>query len=147
MIAGKPSIVAGTFIITLGRSTIDQSSLPAAIVPSVSRASRGSTSMLTRPSKPLVLENIGAKRSHACRTSSVVSFFTTSSTVESFIAAISALYSAAPLMALLKILGLVVTPTTPLCSILEGSDWGSVPVILARDRSSSHIEVPAFPTS
>ena len=96
--------------------------MPAAIVPSVSLARRGSTSILTRPSKPLLLEKIGANRSHAWRTSSVVSFFTTSSTVAPFMAAISALYSAAPLMALLKILGLVVTPTTPLFAILEGNE-------------------------
>ena len=50
-------------------------------------------------------------------------------------------------MAPLKMLGLVVTPTTPLFAILEGSYWGSVPVILARDRSSSQIEVPALATS
>ena len=122
VIAGKPSIVAGTLIITLGRSMIDHSSFPAAIVPSVSRARRGSTSILTRPSKPLLLEKIGENKSHAWRTSSVVSFFTTSSTVAPFIAAMSALYSAAPLMALLKMLGLVVTPTTPLFAILEGSE-------------------------
>ena len=59
----------------------------------------------------------------------------------------SAAYSAAPLIAPLNMLGLVVTPTTPLFAILDGSDWGSVPVILARDRSSSQIEVPAFVTS
>ena len=120
--AGKPSIVAGTLIRTFGRSIISHNSLPAAIVPSVSRARRGSTSILTRPSKPLLFEKIGANNSQACRTSSVVSFFTTSSTVALFIAAISALYSAAPLIAPLKMLGLVVTPTTPLLAILEGSE-------------------------
>jgi hypothetical protein len=61
--------------------------------------------------------------------------------------AISALYSAAPLMALLKILGLVVTPTTPLLAIREGNEWASVPVIFALDRSSSQIDVPALATS
>ena len=54
VIAGNPSNVAGTLIITLGRSIIDHSSFPAAIVPSVSWANRGSTSMLTRPSTPCV---------------------------------------------------------------------------------------------
>ena len=147
VIAGRPSTVAGTLIITFGRSMIAHNSLPAAIVPWVSRARRGSTSILTRPSKPLLLENIGANKSQAWRTSSVVSFLTTSSTVALFIAAISALYSAAPLIALLKILGLVVTPTTPLVAILDGSEWESVPVIFARDRSSSQIDVPAFATS
>jgi hypothetical protein len=34
----------------------------------------------------------------------------------------SALYSAAPLMAPLKMLGFVVTPTTPLLAILDGSE-------------------------
>jgi hypothetical protein len=50
-------------------------------------------------------------------------------------------------MALLKILGLVVTPTTPLFAILEGNEWASVPVIFARDRSSNQIDVPALATS
>jgi hypothetical protein len=62
-------------------------------------------------------------------------------------AAISALYSAAPLMALLNMLGLVVTPTTPLFAIREGSEWASEPEIFARDKSSSQIDVPAFATS
>jgi hypothetical protein len=62
-------------------------------------------------------------------------------------AAISALYSAAPLIAPLKMLGFVVTPTTPLLAILEGREWASVPEIFARDRSSSQIDVPALATS
>ena len=65
VIAGNPSIVAGTLIITFGRSMIAHNSLPAAIVPSVSLARRGSTSILTRPSKPLLLEKICANKSHA----------------------------------------------------------------------------------
>jgi hypothetical protein len=44
-------------------------------------------------------------------------------------------------------LGLVVTPTTPLLAILDGSEWASVPVIFARERSSSQIDVPALATS
>jgi hypothetical protein len=44
-------------------------------------------------------------------------------------------------------LGLVVTPTTPLFAIREGSEWASVPVIFARERSSSQIDVPALDTS
>ena len=55
VMAGSPSTVAGTLIIKFGRSIIDQSSLPAAIVPSVSWAKRGSTSILTRPSIPFVV--------------------------------------------------------------------------------------------
>jgi hypothetical protein len=62
-------------------------------------------------------------------------------------AAISAPYSAAPLIALLKMLGFVVTPTTPLFAIREGSEWASVPDIFARDKSSSQIDVPALATS
>jgi hypothetical protein len=50
-------------------------------------------------------------------------------------------------MALLNMLGLVVTPTTPLFAIREGSEWASKPVIFARDKSSSQIDVPAFATS
>jgi hypothetical protein len=43
--------------------------------------------------------------------------------------------------------GFVVTPTTPLLAIREGSEWASVPVIFARERSSSQIDVPALATS
>ena len=49
-------------------------------VASASWASRGSTSMDTRPSWPCVASAIGAKRSHASRTSSVVMRNTASST-------------------------------------------------------------------
>jgi hypothetical protein len=59
----------------------------------------------------------------------------------------SAAYSAAPLMAALKILGLVVTPTTPLFFMRAGNACASVDVILARDRSSNQIEVPSAATS
>jgi hypothetical protein len=50
----------------------------------------------------------------------VVSFFTTSSTDAFLRVAISAAYSAAPLIAALKMLGFVVTPTTPLFLIRAG---------------------------
>ena len=51
---GRPSWVAGILIITFGRSTSHQSARASAIVASVLCASRGSTSMLTRPSCPSV---------------------------------------------------------------------------------------------
>jgi hypothetical protein len=44
-------------------------------------------------------------------------------------------------------LGLVVTPTTPLFFIRAGRAWASVDVIFARDKSSSQIDVPAADTS
>ena len=54
VIAGRPSTVAGILMNRFGRSTVAQSRRAAAIVPSVSRASRGSTSIDTRPSEPSV---------------------------------------------------------------------------------------------
>ena len=54
VIAGRPSIVAGILISTLGRSTILASSWAWATVPAVSWARPGSTSMDTRPSTPSV---------------------------------------------------------------------------------------------
>ena len=43
-------------------------------------------------------------------------------------------------------LGFVVTPTTALSLIRAGRACGSLDVILARDKSSSQIEVPAAET-
>ena len=60
--------------------TIFHSSTACEIVFSASWASRGSTSIETRPSTPSVASYTGAKRSHASRTSSVVRVKTTSST-------------------------------------------------------------------
>ena len=54
VIAGRPAKVAGTLISTFGRSIICQSDLPSLTVAAVSCAERGSTSMLTRPSAPLL---------------------------------------------------------------------------------------------
>ncbi len=54
VIAGRPGLVAGILISTLGRSTIFHRSAAWAVVPSVSMASPGSTSIETRPSTPLV---------------------------------------------------------------------------------------------
>ncbi len=53
-IAGRPSRVAGILTITLGRAARAKRSRAIAIVPCVSRASFGETSMLTNPSAPLV---------------------------------------------------------------------------------------------
>jgi hypothetical protein len=50
-------------------------------------------------------------------------------------------------MAALKILGFVVTPTTPLSLMRAGNACGSADVIFARDKSSSQIEVPLAETS
>ena len=52
--AGSPASVAGILIITLGRSTVFHKSRALVTVASVSKASRGSTSMDTRPSRPAV---------------------------------------------------------------------------------------------
>ena len=54
VIAGSPSRVAGILMKTFGRSTVDHRDFAEAIVPSVSLASRGSTSIDTRPSTPSV---------------------------------------------------------------------------------------------
>ena len=53
--AGMPSGVAGTLIITLGRLTAFQRRCASSSVPFVSRASVGDTSMLTYPSRFLDL--------------------------------------------------------------------------------------------
>jgi hypothetical protein len=50
-------------------------------------------------------------------------------------------YSEPELIAALKMLGFVVTPTTAEVAIREGREWESVPVIFARERSSNQIDV------
>ena len=89
VIAGRPASVAGTLIIKFGRFTKLHRAFPSFIVAWVSWAKRGSTSILTRPSTPLVSEKIFENKSHAFRTSSVVSFLTISSGDCDFIAEIS----------------------------------------------------------
>ena len=64
-IAGNPSMVAGTLIKTFGRFTLAHNSRACETVVDVSRANRGSTSMLTRPSTPADRSYTGMKRSHA----------------------------------------------------------------------------------
>ena len=54
VIAGMPSRVAGILMNRLGRSTSHHSALASATVVGVSWASRGSTSIDTRPSTPSV---------------------------------------------------------------------------------------------
>ena len=54
VIAGSPGSVAGILIKVLGRSTVFHRSAASAMVPSVSMASPGLTSMETRPSVPSV---------------------------------------------------------------------------------------------
>ena len=73
VIAGNPSSVAGTLINTFGDPTNSHSARAWVIVPSVSRANRGSTSILTRPSTPPVRSKVGMNNSHAALTSEVVS--------------------------------------------------------------------------
>ena len=80
VIAGSPASVAGILISTFGRSTILASSWACAMVASVSLASRGSTSMDTRPSTWPEVLNTAVNRSAASRTSSVVTSRTVSST-------------------------------------------------------------------
>ena len=63
--AGRPSGVAGTLIITLGRATSRCRRMPSSMVAAVSWASLGLTSMLTRPSRPPVRRATSASRSHA----------------------------------------------------------------------------------
>ena len=73
VIAGRPCLAAGILMNRLGRSTSHHSARASATVRSVSWAIRGSTSMDTRPSTPLVASYTGRSTSHACRTSDVVS--------------------------------------------------------------------------
>src|SRR6478672_8026810 len=63
VMAGRPASVAGILISWLGRSTIFHSSIACRIVLSVSWASRGSTSMETRPSTPPDASHFGASTS------------------------------------------------------------------------------------
>ena len=55
VIAGNPSTVAGTLISKFFRSIISHSCFPCLTVAKVSRANRGSTSIETRPSTPLLV--------------------------------------------------------------------------------------------
>lgn len=66
---------------TLGRSTSHHSARASAIVASVLRARRGSTSIDTRPSTPRVASKTGRSTSAAQRMSNVVIARTASSTV------------------------------------------------------------------
>ena len=66
---------------TFGRSTAAARALASSTVLAVSCASRGSTSIDTRPSWPPLASNTGRKTSHASRTSWVVRANTASSTV------------------------------------------------------------------
>jgi len=79
VMAGRPSRVAGILMKMFGRSTSAHSSRAWLIVPSVSRARRGSTSIDTRPSTPPVAWCTSLKTSAAARTSSVVIVVTASS--------------------------------------------------------------------
>jgi hypothetical protein len=65
---------------------------------------------------------MGYKRSQAARTSSVVNFSMTSSTEDPFISLMSLEYSEPELIAELKMLGFVVTPTTADEAIREGNE-------------------------
>ncbi len=53
-IAGTPSAVPGIFTMTFGRAHDFQSRRASSIVPGVSRASLGCTSIETKPSSPAV---------------------------------------------------------------------------------------------
>ena len=72
VIAASPSWVAGILTNRLSRSTALRNARAVPAVAPVSRASRGSTSMDTRPSLPAVCWYTGARTSQAARTSSVV---------------------------------------------------------------------------
>ena len=67
-----PSAVAGILIRAFGRSTVEASDRAASTVRRVSCASRGSTSIDTRPSTWSVASYTGMNTSQAERTSSVV---------------------------------------------------------------------------
>jgi len=69
-IAGIPAGVAGIFTITFGRRSFSNSLFASAIVPFVSFASVGLTSMLMKPSSPFVRSCTGRKMSAALLMSS-----------------------------------------------------------------------------
>ena len=72
VMAAIPAVVAGILMNRLGRSTIFHSSAAWLTVASVSWASRGSTSIDTRPSTPREASHCGRRTSQAARTSSVM---------------------------------------------------------------------------
>ena len=78
--AGRPSSVAGILMNRFGRSTLRQRLRADSMVPSVSKASAGATSIETRPSRPPERSNVSANTSQAFLTSSVVISAITSST-------------------------------------------------------------------
>ena len=78
--ARTPSRVAGTLMKRFGRSTSHHSPRASATVRSVSRATRGSTSMDTRPSRPPVASKTGRRTSQAARTSQALTARAASST-------------------------------------------------------------------
>ena len=70
VIAGRPSSVAGILMNMFGRSTSHHRARASAMVLSVSLASRGSTSIETRPSTPVAsCRNFGRSTSQAQRMS------------------------------------------------------------------------------
>ena len=140
VIAGNPSTVAGTLISKFSLSIISHSCFPCLIVAKVSRANRGSTSIETRPSTPLLVSKAVRKRSQAFLTSSVVSFVIISSMLFSLFCKISFRYKSDLPIAAAKILGLVVTPTTLSSKI---SFFKESLFIRSRDKSSSHTATPA----
>ncbi len=81
VMASRPSTVAGTLIMTLGRLTVSHSIRPCSIVPWVSWASAGSTSIETRPSRPPEVLKRGRKMSQPRATSCVVMSTTASLTL------------------------------------------------------------------
>ena len=111
-------------------------------MPSVSLARSGSTSIETRPSS-LVRSATGLKRSQAFRTSSMIRYSNTTRSTGSPLSTswrTCSSYLSPSAMALAKIVGLVVTPTTDF-SLMSSSRF---PVSMrSRDRSSSQIETPA----
>ncbi len=114
LIAGNPSRVAGILISTSSRPTRSWRSRACAMVASVSWARPGSTSIETRPSLPFVARYVSAKRSHASRTSVVVSCLIASATSTPCVRRVASCSSYAfpwPIAAS-KIVGFVVTPTT-----------------------------------
>ena len=72
VIAVRPSGVAGIFTNMLSRFTADRRARAMSAVAAASRASRGSTSMETRPSLAALCWYTGERTSQAARTSSVV---------------------------------------------------------------------------
>src|SRR4051812_39220428 len=144
--AGSPASVAGTLIITLGRSSRPHRSSACAIVPSVSSARSGVHSNDTKPSPPSVSSYAPRSRPAAARMSSRPSVKNSSwgpRTPRECASRSWSSYASEPVIAFAKIVGFEAAPVTP----RSISRWKSPPSSRSRDSVSSQIDTPALRSS